>query len=344
MSEPGSEREADQIPGIAWPEEAVRLVGHAALANTLELQIENAKLPSAWLLHGPRGIGKATLAFHLIKKLLSKTGDEPAERVNEQVAQGTHPNVFVLRKRRRDARGFYANIRVDEVREIRDRMRQTRGRAGYRVCVVDAIDDCNANAANALLKILEEPPRQTLFILISHRPGALLPTIRSRCQSHAMRALSDTEMGEILSTGFENEPDRHELLRFADGRPRRAHELAAVGQTQVLADLVAWLDAPTAAPAGQHMLIADAIGAASPTEANLSRELLLKALSDRAKVEAIEARAGRSTALASAAQLWEKATQAFANADVYNLDMRQTYLSLFDGYLGIWRDTTPKTQ
>lgn len=335
MATTQSEREAEQIAGVALPEESHELIGHEAVRHALERQILSAHLPGAWLLHGPRGVGKATLAFSMARQLLALTGDESAERVDGQVAQGTHPNLFILRKKPKDGKGFYSVIRVVDVRDIRDRMHRTRGRAGYRICVVDAIDDCNANAANALLKILEEPPSRTLFILISHRPGALLPTIRSRCQSHALRPLNDTQMHEVLAQ-FGHADPQQDILRFAAGRPRRVHQLGATGQTQALADLAAWLDRPDAAPAGTHLGLADTLAGGSDTEAGLARELMLEALAQQARQQAI-ARGAGPVPLASAAELWEKASQAFASADTYNLDMRQTYVSLFDGYLDFWR-------
>lgn len=329
MAELPPQREADQIPMIAPPEQTLRICGHAVVTKTLFDQIAAKRLPGAWLLHGPRGIGKATLAFFMARTLLEKTGDEEPGRISEQVGQGTHPNLVVLRKKPKDAKGFYTVIRVQDVRDLRERLHQTRGRAGYRLCVVDSIDDCNANAANALLKMLEEPPSQTLFILISHRPGALLPTIRSRCQSHALRPLADADLSEaVRATGFSADP---ELTRLAAGRPRRALQLQALGQSQMLVDMMAWLDAPETAPKGTHLQLGDALGGAGDTEAGLARELLLETFAAQARSQALAQ--GSAIPLASAAELWEKANQAFASAEIYNLDMRQTYVSLFDAFL-----------
>src|SRR5690606_9567358 len=112
---------------------------------------------------------------------------------------GGYPNLFVLRKAPRDTgKGFYTVIRVDEVRNFVEELRMTRGRAGHRVAIVDPMDDANPNAANALLKILEEPPADTTFLLVSHRPGQLLPTIKSRCHPIALRPLSDAQVREVV--------------------------------------------------------------------------------------------------------------------------------------------------
>src|SRR5690606_37257728 len=99
---------------------------------------------------------------------------------------------------RETGKGFYTAIRVEEVRGLIEEVRMTRGRAGFRIVIVDSIDDCNASSANALLKILEEPPAETLFVLVSHRPGGLLPTIRSRCRSIALRPLADDDVRRII--------------------------------------------------------------------------------------------------------------------------------------------------
>lgn len=329
MSEAEPDREADHIPGTPPPEAVRKVVGHGALAQGLGRQIASGKLPGAWLLHGPKGIGKASLAFALIGALFVQTGDEAPERVAEQIVQGVHPNLFVLRKKRKDARGFYTVIRVQDVRDMRDKLHQTRGRTGYRVCVVDAIDDCNANAANALLKILEEPPPQTLFVLISHRPGGLLPTIRSRCQAHAMRPIPDADMRTLFG-GTDGDPALlDQALALAAGRPRRVHEILAAGQTQSLVDLGAWLASPRQAPAGSHLALADALSAAIELEKAMAREMIGNALAGEAEAAA-RAAPMDGNRLASASALWEKANALFADTDIYNLDLRQTLTTLFD--------------
>lgn len=323
MSLKAPPREPDQIPDVPLPEERRHVFGHDAVRTELAGQLAERRLPGALLLHGPRGIGKATLAFSFARDILLATGDESALRVGEQIAAGVHPNVFVLRRKPRDAKGFYSVIRVEEVREFRASLTQTRGRAGYRACIVDAIDDCNISSANALLKILEEPPPETLFILVSHRPGGLLPTIRSRCHAHAMRPLGTEDMREVLAdlaTG--------DIVRLAGGRPRRAFEIAQLGEATALTALRAWLDDPAAAPAATQLSVADALAGAGETELLVGRELIAETLAAEARAAAGDR--GDALRLASASELWEKAHARLADADVYNLDMRQTLVSIFD--------------
>src|SRR5690606_31060804 len=142
-----------------------------------------------------------------------------------------------------------------------DRLHKTRGRAGHRVVVVDAIDDCNVSSANALLKILEEPPPETLFLLISHRPGQLLPTIRSRCQSLAMRPLSDDEVRQVLVVGQPGAApaDIAAAVSLAGGRPRRGFEALLLGSAEGLTRLQEWLADPLAPPAAVHLGLADVL-------------------------------------------------------------------------------------
>ena len=171
-------REPDQLEGVPLPESRTSVIGHDAARASIMGTLDNARLPSGIMLHGPRGIGKATLAFDIARTIFARTGDESPAHIAAQVAAGAYPNLRVLRKAPRDTgKGYYTAIRVEEVRGLIGESRMTRGRAGFRVVIVDSIDDCNPSSANALLKILEEPPPESLFFLVSHRPGGLLPTI-----------------------------------------------------------------------------------------------------------------------------------------------------------------------
>jgi DNA polymerase-3 subunit delta' len=329
----GPAREADQLDGAPAPEQNVLpIVGHAAARRNLDLALSGPRLPSAILLHGPQGIGKATLAFALARDILTRTGDEDAHRIGEQIASGSHPNLFVLRRQPKDAKGFYTVIRVDEVRELRDRLRRTRGRAGYRVAVIDAIDDCNPNAANALLKTLEEPPDETLFLLVSHRPGQLLPTIKSRCQNIALRPLGDDEVRTVLAAA---RPDADaatldHAVSLAEGRPRRGFEALALNEEGVLAALRLWLENPARGPAAAHLAIAEALaGNGAGAEASFARDIITDWMAAEARASAV-AGAGARRRLASANELWDKALALFADAESLNLDARQTMVAIFD--------------
>lgn len=224
------------------------------------------RLHHAWLLSGPKGIGKAGFAkragLFLLNQVepvpdsqdISLFGDtlsqapalsfESAEGSNAQhlVEAGTHPEYHLLERKTNDKTEELArNIPIDQVRELTQSLTGTPTIARYRVCIVDAIDDLERSAANALLKTLEEPPRDTIFFLISHAPGRLLPTIRSRCRSLRFAPLADAVMADWLNAVSPNlsDKDRAALIRSAKGSPGRALDVMDLGlgdlQTQIQA-------------------------------------------------------------------------------------------------------------
>ena len=330
MSEEDDRRQPDALDGVPAPEFAPAVVGHDAAQSAVEEMLRQNRMPGAILLHGPQGIGKATLAFALARKILAVTGDEDEHRVGEQVRAGAHPNLFVLRRQPKEPKGFYTIIRVDDVRGLRDSLRMTRGRAGHRVAILDSMDDCNPSAANAMLKTLEEPPAETTFFLISHRPGMLLPTIRSRCHSVALRPIGEADVGAVLSTVDPtlSPDDIRNAVSLAGGRPRRAFEALGLLGEGVVADLRTWLQNPGAAPSAVHLAISAALAAdASGAAMSFARDMLTDWMAGEARAAAI---GGERLRLASANELWEKAQASFADADSLNLDPRQTLVVVFD--------------
>ncbi len=333
MSDGAEQREPDQLDGVRLPEFQAGVIGHAAPRAKLAGLLDDSRLPGGILIHGPRGIGKATLAFDLARDIFRRTGDADPAHVADQVAAGAHPNLWVLRKAPRETgKGFYTEIRVGEVRELIDRLRMTRGRAGHRVVIVDAIDDCNASSANALLKVLEEPPPDTLFLLVSHRPGQLLPTIRSRCHQVALRPLADGDVRAILARDMpEAAPgalDR--AVALSGGRPRRGFEALLMGDSEALGALESWLADPARPPAAAHLALAEALTADKESAAaRFARDMVIDWLAAEAIRAAGQGAAARGR-LASANELWDKAHALFAEADEYNLDARQTLIVVFD--------------
>ena len=210
-------------------------------------------------------------------------------------------------------------------------MRQTRGRAGYRICIVDSIDDCNKSAANALLKILEEPPKETIFLLVSHRPGSLLPTIRSRCQAYALRSLTHSDVRKVLEiNGVDvTAKESKQAIDLAGGKPRRALEAIVMDGLETLGDLQNWLDNASRETSATHLALAAAIVKAGGAEEAFARDIIVDWIANEAKAAA-SSTASRSIRLASATELWDKAQNMFADADTYNLDARQTLVSIFD--------------
>ena len=235
---------------------------------------------------------------------------------------------------RETGKGWYTQIRVDEVRGFIEEMRMTRGRAGHRIALIDPIDDCNASSANALLKILEEPPADTTFLLVSHRPGSLLPTIKSRCFQVALRPISDQDLaGVLMASKPETTADAlSRAVGFANGRPRRGFEALLLGDDGALGALAGYLRDPAGAPSAARIALADKLGSERDgAELRFARDMLNDWIAQEAVLAATDAAtSGDRARLASANELWDKARLSLADADEYNLDMRQTLVALFD--------------
>ncbi|MDC9824699.1 AAA family ATPase [Devosia sp. ZB163] len=322
------QREPDQLEGVPPPEYQQAVYGHAQASAALLERLNAGRMPGGVLIHGPRGIGKATLAFDLARRIFEATGDESPQHIAAQVAAGAYPNLFVMRKAPRDTgKGYYTVIRVEEVRGFIEEMRMTRGRAGHRIAIVDPIDDCNASSANALLKILEEPPADTTFLLVSHRPGSLLPTIKSRCFQVALRPVSDADVRTVLEQNSADPALVDRAVSLAGGKPRRAFEAMLLGEGGTLTLLQSWLANPSGS-AAPRLALADALGGdRESAELRFARDIIADWIADEAKAAAFAADGAR---LASANELWDKAQLSLADADEYNLDMRQTLVAIFD--------------
>lgn len=322
------EREPDQLEGVPPPEFQTGVVGHSAATSALLDRLDAGRLPGGILIHGPLGIGKATLAFDIARRIFERTGDESPDHIAAQVAAGAYPNLFVMRKAPRDTgKGYYTAIRVEEVRRFIEEMRMTRGRAGHRIAIVDPIDDCNASSANALLKILEEPPADTTFLLVSHRPGSLLPTIKSRCFQVALRPIADPDVRYVLEHNGADPSLIEQAISLASGKPRRAFEAMLLGDGGTLSMLQGWLANPSG-PAAQRLALADLLGGdRESAEPRFARDLINDWIAAEARSAATS---GDRPRLASVNDLWDKARLSLADADEYNLDMRQTLVAILD--------------
>ena len=210
-----------------------------AIAQLLDAW-RGGRMHHAWLLTGPRGLGKASVAEAAAKRVLAEaagpalTGaglDVPDDhRIAHLFAAGSHPDYRKLERLEKPTSGLARNISVDQVRKLGEMLTMTPALSPWRVIVIDSVDDLEASAANALLKMVEEPPANTLFLLVSHNPGRLLPTIRSRCRRLDFAPLSDDAMTSVLTGCF---PDKSEgeiapLVAGASGSPGQAMKAAAL--------------------------------------------------------------------------------------------------------------------
>jgi len=227
--------QSDVIEGLAHPRECERLVGHQTAIDTFVQAHQSGRLHHAWILGGPKGVGKASFAYLATRYMLS--GDAVAapglavpqgDPIAMRLRSGAHGNVRVVRKSwDQKTKKFKTGIGVENIRTLTPFFGSTSSEAGYRIAIIDAADDMNVNAANALLKMLEEPPARSLFFLISHAPGRLLPTIRSRCRKLTFTPLPEAQVEELIRTVLpETSPTQaHAVARLADGAPGRAMAL-----------------------------------------------------------------------------------------------------------------------
>jgi len=230
---------------ILSPYARADLIGHDQTERQIAQQIASHSFHHGWILTGPRGIGKATLAARIARVLLNPAARQNSDdlyvdkdaAIFRQVAQFGHPDFFIARREWDEKKGRYeTEISVDRIRKLSSAFTHTATGEGMRVAIIDAADEMNHNAANALLKNLEEPPAKTVVILLAHMPGRLLPTIRSRCRVLHLRPVPVESVAHFV---VDNTGCGHEgamiAARASGGRPGAALQLVLEEGMSVLA-------------------------------------------------------------------------------------------------------------
>ena len=236
MKEPADRPEPDVVAGTPHPRHTAELYGQRLAEEAFLNAAGSERLHHAWLIVGPRGVGKATLAWRIARWLLSDGAGagsldvDPGDPVSRRISALSEPSLFLLRRGWDErAERLRTVVTVDEVRRLGSFFALSRPDGGRRVVIVDAADEMNQNAANALLKVLEEPPRDTVMLLVCHRPRALLPTIRSRCRVLRCGTLGADEVaGALAAAGIETGGDAAALAELAGGSVGEAARLAQV--------------------------------------------------------------------------------------------------------------------
>ena len=323
---------------VPHPRETINLYGHAE-AEQAFLDAYGGRMPHAWLIGGPRGIGKATLAYRMARFVfaypnpssadirsamtLALPPDHPAVR---RVAAQGHSDLLALERVEDDKGKIPTQIPVDMVRKTIGFFGSTAGEGGWRVCIVDSADELNPAGANALLKILEEPPAKSLLLVVSHAPGRLLPTIRSRCRRLALRPLSPEDVARAIADALQrdaSEPDIKAAALASDGSVARALDLLGGTALQVRDRVNTLLDAlPVVDPRALHAL-GDALGrdeGAFAAFVDAVRDWL------SARVTAARAEPGR---LAQFAEVWDKLNAAARDVEIYHIERKPMIFNVF---------------
>lgn len=335
------------------------LVGHQEAEGQLLAAHASGRLHHAWLLTGPRGIGKATLAYRFARYLLAGGEGEdmalsPDHPVFRRMAAGGHGNLRVLQRSVDEKSKKMRNeIVVGDVRKLHRFFAATAAEEGWRIVIVDAADDMNRNAANALLKILEEPPEKSILLLLAHRPGVLPATIRSRCQALALSTLAEEEVGKILAARLPDlsSGDQQALARLAAGAPGRALALAGEGGLALYKRMIGVMqDLPKLKTADSHALADELAGRGAEQRYTLLVDLLLYWVGGLVRAGAkgaamAEITGGEQELAARLMQrasperwlaVWEKMGALVERAERQKLDRKQTVLALLGQLQGVF--------
>jgi DNA polymerase III subunit delta' len=337
-----SARKIEQETAIRHPRETADLYGHRDAETALLNAYRSGRIPHAWLIGGAQGIGKATLAYRMARYVLTHPNPlapsvqraetlavDPADPVARQVSNGAHGGLLVLERSLNDRGVMRTVITVDETRETISFFGSTAAVDGWRVCIVDTVDELNPNAANALLKILEEPPQRSLFLLVSHSPARALPTILSRCRKLPLRPLATDDVIRAAAQAANmaaNDPALTEAAEAAEGSVARAITLLggdALKLQQRTAALLATL--PHVDPRELHAL-GDALGGSDRVALAAFVDGVDRWIGEKLRADNANANLPR---LARLAEVWEKIIRAARDTEAYNLERKPLVFSVF---------------
>jgi DNA polymerase-3 subunit delta' len=339
VSPRGDAADAEVEP--APPRLTAVLFGHAEAERTLLDAYRGGRLPHAWLIGGPPGIGKATLAYRMARFVLAHPdpaaaqvkdaqslalpGDHPVVR---RVAAQGHPDLSVLERQINEKTGkLFQDIRVLDTRDTVRFFGATAGEGGWRIAIVDSVEEMNRSSANALLKVLEEPPRRALLLLVSHAQGRVLPTLRSRCRLLALRSLEVADVARGAAAALRRDPDDPEVAEaaaLAGGSIGRALTLLAGPGLALRKRVLGLLETlPAVDPRALHAL-GDAMGGTEPTTLATFLDTVNAWLSARLARGLPE-----PARMARVAAAWDKINRAARDVEMYNLERKPYVFSVF---------------
>ena len=344
------------------PRENPELLGQEVAEKALLEGALSGRLAHAWLICGPRGVGKATLAYRFARFLLAGEGQggglfgdgpaslalPPSHPVFRRIASGAHPDLRTVARGINPRTGkLRSEIVIDDIREAVAFLRLTPSEGGWRVVIIDGAEDMNRNAANALLKVLEEPPPRAVLLLVSHAPGRLLPTIRSRCRRLDVRGLPVDMLIALLARRMPDvdEADRQMIVGLAEGSVGRAMALLDAGGVDLYRDILQLLLALPRLDASALYRLADKLSrgtadgsfrmAVELLSAWLVRMLKFAATGSGQELVPGESACMRRLASLRPARGWmdfmESMQREFALVEPLNLDRRQVWVATMFG-------------
>jgi len=327
------------------PRTVFEFFGHRDAETALLDSFRSGRMAHAWLIGGPRGIGKATLAYRMARFALAHpdpaVGDvtgatslavDPAHAAARQMAVQAHPDLLTLEREIGDTGKLRSVITVEQIRRTVGFFGSTAGEGGWRIVIVDALDDMNAEGENALLKLLEEPPARSLLFLIAHRPGRVRATIRSRCRRLALRPLATAEVARACAHALGRSPDDSDIraaAAVAEGSVARAIELLDSDQLRLrqrIIDMLAQL--PQIDPQALHAL-GDAIGGTDQKAFEGMIDTLNAWMAAQLHTSiGVPSAPARERAL-RLAESWERINRIAGTADAFNLDRKPLIFEAF---------------
>jgi DNA polymerase-3 subunit delta' len=325
----------------ALPRETAVLFGHGVAERALLEAYRSGRLHHAWLISGPAGIGKATLAYRMARFVLahpdprisavqaaSSLAVAADHAVTRRMAAQTHGDLLVIERTVNEKTGkLRQDIQVDDVRRMVSFFGSTAGEGGWRVAIVDSVDELNDQGANSLLKMLEEPPRRALLLLVSHSAARVLPTIRSRCRLLALHPPPAQTVARAAAAAIGRSPDDADIAAAAaaaEGSVRRALALLDGNALELRNRIVALLDRlPAIDPRALHAL-GDRLFGTDPATLAAFVDTVNAWLSAQLTEGALDKR--RLDRIAAA---WERFNQAARDAEMYNLERKPLVFSAF---------------
>ncbi|WP_027486381.1 DNA polymerase III subunit delta' [Allorhizobium undicola] len=327
------------LDGAIAPVHNSALFGHEAQEDFLARAYRSGKLHHALLIEGPQGVGKATLAFRFAQHVLSHpdpqaapetmAAPDPESPIARQLASGASHNLLHITRPVDEKTGKVKTaITIEEIRRVGHFFSQTSGTGNWRIVIIDPADDMNRNAANAVLKVLEEPPKRSLFLVLSHAPGKLLPTIRSRCLPLKLSALQPDDLLKAIGhLGLAVHGDQKPVLvDLAKGSVSQALKLINYGGADIIAAFREVLSSDASTARRKMHKLADAL---SGKDGDVVFQFFLDHLTEYLMQMAKDAAmTGNLVSADRLSHLTSDLTQRLVIAGAYNLDRKQTILDV----------------